>query len=77
MCILVIEDDSAIRQGILDALQFAGYETLQAADGATGQKEALRATIDLLLLDLVLPELSAWKSSKPRARHARPCRSSF
>ena len=55
MQILVIEDDSAIRQGILDALHFAGYQTLQAGDGATGLREALRATFDLLLLDLVLP----------------------
>jgi len=31
--ILVIEDDSAIRQGIVDALSFAGYATLEAGDG--------------------------------------------
>lgn len=54
-CILVIEDDAAIRRGLVDALRFAGYEVLQAADGTTGQQQALRATIDLVLLDLVLP----------------------
>jgi DNA-binding response OmpR family regulator len=53
--ILVIEDDSAIRQGIVDALKFAGYETLQAADGNEGLSQAIRATFDLLLLDLILP----------------------
>src|SRR4029450_3427301 len=53
--ILVIEDDSAIRQGIVDALKFAGYETLQAADGNEGLGQAIRATFDLLLLDLILP----------------------
>jgi len=53
--ILVVEDDSAIRQGIVDALQFAGYETLQAADGRDGLAQALRACFDLLLLDLILP----------------------
>jgi DNA-binding response OmpR family regulator len=53
--ILVVEDDSAIRQGIIDALLFAGYQTLSAADGNHGLKQALQATFDLLVLDLVLP----------------------
>jgi DNA-binding response OmpR family regulator len=53
--ILVIEDDSAIRRGLVDALEFSGYEVLQAADGTAGSKVALRATYDLLLLDLILP----------------------
>ncbi len=53
--VLVIEDDSAIRQGLVDALQFAGYEVLQAANGTDGLKQAVRATYDLLLLDLILP----------------------
>ncbi|HWH72416.1 MAG TPA: response regulator [Candidatus Sulfotelmatobacter sp.] len=43
--ILVIEDDSAIRWGLVDALEFSGCE---------GVKLALRATCDLLLLDLIL-----------------------
>jgi len=53
--ILVIEDDAAIRRGLVDALRFAGYEVLQAGDGTTGRTEALRASVDLILLDLVLP----------------------
>lgn len=53
--ILVIEDDAAIRQGIVDALQFAGYSTLEAGDGRTGLDMAVACDCDLLLLDLVLP----------------------
>ncbi len=53
--ILAIEDDPAIRRGIVDALQFAGYATLEAARGDQGLKLALAAEYDLLLLDLVLP----------------------
>ncbi len=59
--VLVIEDDSPIRQGIVDALQFAGYETLQAGNGNDGLTQALRATFDLLLLDLVLPGHSGFE----------------
>jgi len=54
--ILTIEDDPAIRRGIVDALRFAGYEVLEAGDGKLGLDMAVRCDFDLLLLDLVLPE---------------------
>jgi len=53
--ILAIEDDGPIRRGIVDALRFAGYQTLEAARGDTGLEMALAREFDLLLLDLVLP----------------------
>lgn len=53
--ILVVEDDAAIREGIVDTLQFQGFATLEAADGATASEMALSCEYDLLLLDLVLP----------------------
>ena len=53
--ILVVEDDAAIRQGIVDALEFDGYQTLEAADGKKGFEMAVSVDCDLILLDLVLP----------------------
>ena len=53
--ILVVEDDASIRQGIVDALEFAEYDTFEAADGDTGMRMAVRVGYDLMLLDLVLP----------------------
>jgi DNA-binding response OmpR family regulator len=53
--ILTVEDDSAIRRGIVDALRFAGYSPLEAANGEAGLTMALGQSYDLLLLDLVLP----------------------
>ena len=53
--ILVVEDDAAIRRGVVDALQFAEYETFEAGDGDEGMRMAVRVGYDLLLLDLVLP----------------------
>ena len=53
--VLVIEDDGAIRRGIVDALQFAGYATLEADNGDDGLALATQAECDLVLLDLVLP----------------------
>lgn len=53
--VLSIEDDPAIRRGIVDALRFAGYQVLEAADGPQGRELALGTQVDLVLLDLVLP----------------------
>ncbi len=53
--ILVVEDDPAIRRGIVDALAFDGYTTLEAPNGTKGLELALGAPCDLVLLDLVLP----------------------
>src|SRR5437867_1185590 len=69
--VLVVEDDSAIRQGIVDALKFAGYDTIQARNGNEGLAEALRASFDLLLLDLVLPGVSGFDILEA-TRAARP-----
>lgn len=54
--ILVIEDDNAIREGIVDALVFDGYKVLEASSGNTGLEMALSYECDLILLDRVLPE---------------------
>jgi DNA-binding response OmpR family regulator len=69
--VLVVEDDSAIRQGLVDALRFAGYEVLQSANGKEGLQSALGATIDLLLLDLILPGHSGFEILEA-TRQARP-----
>ena len=69
--VLVVEDDSAIRRGLADALGFAGYEVLQAANGHDGMTQGLRATFDLLMLDLILPGPSGFDILKA-VRTARP-----
>lgn len=54
--ILVIEDDTAIRRGIVDVVTFEGFDTFEAGDIAVGMAIATDAAYDLLLLDLVLPD---------------------
>lgn len=53
--ILVIEDDVAIRQGIVDALAYEGYTTCEAGTATRGREMALGVACDLILLDLILP----------------------
>jgi two-component system alkaline phosphatase synthesis response regulator PhoP len=67
--ILTIEDDPAIRRGIVDALRFSGYEVLEAADGTTGMEMALARQYDLLLLDLVLPGPDGFEILEEVRRH--------
>lgn len=69
--VLVVEDDHAIRQGVVDALAFAGYATLSCADGAEGERMALGCAYDLLLLDLALPGADGLEILA-RLRAARP-----
>lgn len=56
--ILIVEDDAAIRTGVVDALRIAGYDTIEAARGDRGRELALQGGVDLLLLDLVLPHVN-------------------
>lgn len=69
--ILVIEDDSAIRRGVVDALRFAGYDVLEAARGPEGLELALQADFELLLLDLILPGVEGLEILQ-QVRRARP-----
>ncbi len=67
--ILVIEDDSAIRRGVVDALQFSGYDVLEAGEGGRGMELAQSANFDLLLLDLVLPNYSGFEILQALREH--------
>jgi len=69
--ILVIEDDASIRRGIVDALEFAGYQPLQAATGTEGMEAAVKVDCDLILLDLVLPGCDGFDILR-RVRATRP-----
>lgn len=55
--IAVVEDEPAIRRGVVDALKLSGYDVAEAADGLTGLREAQTDGVDLVLLDLLLPKL--------------------
>ena len=54
--IVVVEDESAIRRGLSDALRLSGYEVTEAPDGSAGLREAASAGVDLVLLDIMLPK---------------------
>ena len=59
--ILVVEDEKAISDILVFNLQREGYDTLAAYDGAEGLRCALEEAPDLILLDVMLPEMDGFE----------------
>ena len=62
--ILVVEDDAALLQGLLDVLVFNGYDVKGEMDGGQGLKAGLAERFDLILLDVMLPTLDGFTICK-------------
>ncbi len=69
--ILIVEDDSAIRRGLADALRFHGYGVREAGDGESGRAAAVNDGVDLVLLDLLMPRADGM-SVLAEIRRVRP-----
>ncbi len=59
--ILIIDDERNLALAIKDSLEFEGYEPVVSLDGRDGLSRALNETFDLILLDLVLPEVDGYE----------------
>ncbi len=66
--ILIVEDERKIARFLELELKHEGYEVDTAGDGRTGLEKALAGTPDLIVLDLMLPELSGIEVCR-RLRH--------
>ncbi|HHX14119.1 MAG TPA: response regulator transcription factor [Clostridiales bacterium] len=62
--ILIIEDESSIADIIKFNLEKEGFETDSAANGQLGLDKALSSNPDLILLDVMLPELDGFQVCK-------------
>ena len=69
--ILVVEDDRAILQGLLDVLVFNGYKVSGVEDGGEGLEKALEERHDLIILDVMLPTLDGFTICK-KIRKEKP-----
>ncbi len=56
--ILVVEDEPTLRETLAEALEADGFRTIQAGDGRAALERFRAEQPDLVLLDLMLPELS-------------------
>src|SRR5690349_14347720 len=58
--ILMVEDDSAMREIVVHKLQTNGFDVVEAEDGKQGLEKAQSERPDLILLDLMLPEIDGF-----------------
>jgi len=63
-CVLLAEDDPALRRYLEVVLERAGYKVASAADGVEAMKFLLNSRIDVVVTDAVMPNLDGYKLCK-------------
>ncbi|MGE6354895.1 response regulator [Flavobacterium sp. NPDC079362] len=58
--ILIIEDNDNIRENVVEILELSGYEVFEANNGKTGVEIALKMKPDIVLCDIMMPELDGY-----------------
>ncbi|WP_337251773.1 response regulator [Maribacter halichondriae] len=58
--LLIIEDDTVLRENTAELLHLAGYEPLTAPNGKLGIKIAKEHLPDLIICDIMMPELDGY-----------------
>jgi len=59
--VLVVEDNTDLAYGLRNNLEIEGYRVLVATDGSTGLATARDEQPDLMILDLMLPEMDGFR----------------
>ena len=59
--LLIVEDEAAIRSGLVDVFVYHGYEVDTADHGDEGLRKALSGQFDLILLDVMLPGVDGFE----------------
>jgi DNA-binding response OmpR family regulator len=62
--ILVVDDDSHIRQLVKDNLKEENYEVFTANDGLSAMDLIDRVKPDLIILDVMMPDMDGWEVCK-------------
>lgn len=60
-CVLLVEDDPALRRYLEVVLQRAGYEVMSAGDGLEAMKVLLTAHVDVIVTDALMPNLDGYE----------------
>ena len=58
--ILIIEDDKIVRENTAEILQLANYEVITAENGKVGLEKATFFKPDLIICDILMPELDGY-----------------
>ena len=68
--VLIVEDDPAVRRMYRTALGLAGFNIVEAEDGISALRSLDQYTLDVVVLDLMLPTLSGLAVQQEIAAHA-------
>jgi CheY-like chemotaxis protein len=60
-CVLVVDDDEALREAIAEAIADAGYIVEQARDGREALEKMRLSSPCIVLLDLMMPVMDGWE----------------
>ena len=71
MRLLLVEDELALRTGLIDLLQSEGYRVTVAVDGPRGLERALEEEVDAIILDVMLPGMSGFEVCAELRRRGR------
>ena len=69
--ILIVEDEPAIRSGLIDVFTYHGFQVDSAVEGLDGWHKAQRGPHDLILLDVMLPGLDGFEICRRIREHDR------
>jgi CRP-like cAMP-binding protein/CheY-like chemotaxis protein len=58
--ILIIEDNADVRENLAEILELSNYEPITAENGKIGVEKAIREQPDLILCDIMMPELDGF-----------------
>ncbi|HEX3693510.1 MAG TPA: response regulator transcription factor [Solirubrobacteraceae bacterium] len=61
-CVLVVDDDEVARVLARGVLERAGYDVREVADGRAALRELYARPVDLVILDVEMPELDGWST---------------
>ena len=60
-CVLLVEDDPALRRYLEVVLQRAGYDVMTAGDGLEAMKVLLTLQVDVIVTDALMPNLDGYE----------------
>lgn len=59
--VIIIEDEEELRQLIVDELEDAGHEALEAGDGAAGLAKIMAENPDIIISDIGMPKMDGFE----------------
>lgn len=71
--VLVVEDDSSIRDVVATALRYQGHEVHEVGDGTVALATATDSAFDLIVLDVMLPGLNGFEVCRQLRDRGRFC----